>query len=636
MIDINTLRDKVELKESKFLNRLAESGKTKMYKYLSGADVNSTYTAQNVKYVLELNGKKVDWSEITDKTNALFNIGYSDQGNIIGLLTNTNALLQDMLIYSPLEVAKENLKNILTIKVGSKKILGKRYLVDGVSPLTLSLPVITQSNYKTMAVVIHKEHADKLIRILESIDIDALQEDDMIAIAKDLGFISRTQELAIDVAKDKTIEIVDTSQWLKAGTKNKNFWLERQDNDEGWFAKDNLLDIIDSKKNNEELPNFSIKPIIPEKIIENVNYQVTTSSSLVKDVLLQATEDYFNNDYKQMLLYATETELNQRAKSTAIKYEELGKAIKQVLYAYRNYMINNIPQNIDEYDKQTAIFIRKQSKDKTTAFAKVCRNTIYKLGAINNLNAYTLALITYGIDLIDVSPDEGKYFRAIMPEEFNKLYAEGKQAIIREPLFFVDEFIKDDIDDDIDIMVDFINGEAFDKDNNILIAKASYKYNVSSAKLVFEDGRYYAETYKNVELSPVGDEILLTIENITKSTINKINNDDNQDNMIMNYTSASPNNYNLLFNRLDDNISIYGSVGYKTYLPTYYRLMLLNNDKLNTLVNDGLIEAVEQLLDNYDYLITNNINSVLSINKIEIVNEDNDEYRTNYAIAKLL
>ena len=628
-INMDTLRQEVNLKESKFLNRIARSGKDKMYKYLSGADADSTYTAQNIKYILELNGKEIDWSNVDDITNALFSIGYSDQGNIIGLLTNTNALLQDMLIYSPLEVAKENLKQILTIQVGSEKVLGKRYLVDGKSPLTLSLPVITQSNYKTMAVVIHKRHADKLIEILKTIDVDALTEEDIIALSKDLGFISRTQELAIDVAKDKTIEIVNTSQWLKAGIKNKNYWLERQDNDEGWYAKDNLLDIIDSKKQNQQLPDFKVEAVIPESVLDKVKYEVYTSESIAREVLLQATKDYFNTDYKQMLLYSAETELNQRAKATALKYEELNKAIKQVLYAYRNYMIDNIPQNIDEYDKQTAIFIRKQSKDKTTAFAKICRNTIYKLGVINNLNAYTISLIAYGIDLLEVSPDEGKYFRAIMPEEFNKLYAKGKQATIREPLFFVDEFIKDDIDDDIEIIVDFINGEAF-KDN-ILIAKASYKYNATNAKLVFEDGRYYAETYKNIELSPVGDEILLRLENITDTTINNIN----EVGMTMNYTSASPNNYNLLFNRIDNNISIYASIGYKTYLPTYYRLMLLNNDKLNTLVKDGLVETVEQLLDNYDYVNANNINSSLSINKIETVNNDNEEYKTYYAIATL-
>lgn len=628
-INMDTLRQEVNLKESKFLNRIARSGKDKMYKYLSGADADSTYTAQNIKYILELNGKEIDWSNVDDITNALFSIGYSDQGNIIGLLTNTNALLQDMLIYSPLEVAKENLKQILTIQVGSEKVLGKRYLVDGKSPLTLSLPVITQSNYKTMAVVIHKRHADKLIEILKTIDVDALTEEDMIALAKDLGFISRTQELAIDVAKDKTIEIVNTSEWLKAGIKNKNYWLERQDNNEGWYAKDNLLDIIDSKKQNQQLPDFKVEAVIPESVLDKVKYEVYTSESIAREVLLQATKDYFNTDYKQMLLYSAETELNQRAKATALKYEELNKAIKQVLYAYRNYMIDNIPQNIDEYDKQTAIFIRKQSKDKTTAFAKICRNTIYKLGAINNLNAYTISLIAYGIDLLEVSPDEGKYFRAIMPEEFNKLYAKGKQATIREPLFFVDEFIKDDIDDDIEIIVDFINGEAF-KDN-ILIAKASYKYNASNAKLVFEDGRYYAETYKNIELSPVGDEILLRLENITDTTIDNIN----EVGIIMNYTSASPNNYNLLFNRIDNNISIYASIGYKTYLPIYYRLMLLNNSKLNTLVKDGLVETVEQLLNNYDYINANNINSSLSINKIETINNDNEEYKTYYAIATL-
>ena len=125
MFNIDTLRNGANLKKSKSLLRIANNGQEKMYNYLSGIDVDSTYGADNVKYILEMQGD-IDWSRISDKTNALFSIGYSDQGNIIGILTNTNALLQDMLIYSSLEEAKINLQTVLTLGVGSKKIIGKR------------------------------------------------------------------------------------------------------------------------------------------------------------------------------------------------------------------------------------------------------------------------------------------------------------------------------------------------------------------------------------------------------------------------------------------------------------------------------------------------------------------------------
>ena len=67
MFNINTLREGTNLKKSKCLTRIAENGQTKMYQYLSGADADSTYTAQNIKYIIELHGD-IDWSKIDDKT----------------------------------------------------------------------------------------------------------------------------------------------------------------------------------------------------------------------------------------------------------------------------------------------------------------------------------------------------------------------------------------------------------------------------------------------------------------------------------------------------------------------------------------------------------------------------------------
>lgn len=622
MLNINTLREGANLKKSKCLNVIAENGQAKMYQYLSGADADSTYTAQNIKYIMELHGN-IDWSRIEDKTNALFNIGYSDQGNIIGLLTNTNALLQDMLVYSSLDEAKKNLKEVLQLEVGTNSILGKRYAVNGESPLTFSLPVTTQGHYKTLAVVIHREHAEQFKEILKTIDIDALTKEDMYLIAKDFGFISRTQELAIDVAKDKTIEIVDTSEWVNNGIKSKYYWLGKQDNEEGWYAKDNLNDILQAKKENKPMIDFDIVKDIPEQVEMKVMKEVITSESISRGVLTQAVKDYFNNNYKEMLLYSQETSLNNKAKSTAINNEELKIAIRQVLMAYRSYMIDNIP-NEEITDKETSMFIRKLSKEKTTAFANICRNTIYALGRSLGYDDYNIALIAYGTDLLEVSKEEGKYFRAVMPEEFKKLYASGKKATIRETLFYVDEFIKDDIDDGIDVVVDFKDGKAFDK-NNILIAKASHKYNANNAKLVYENGRYYAEIEEGVTLPPVGDEILVRIENPCVDT--------NNTNEVI-YIPKSPNNYNLLFTEDCQDKVIHGALGYKGSLSLAYRLALLQNNNLFNMAKNKQYEHINVILNDYDRVNKYNLISKLTIIKIEVVNSNSD-YEAKYAIIKL-
>lgn len=622
MLDINTLRNGANLKKSRCLNIIAENGQVKMYDYLSGADADSTYTAQNIKYILEMHGN-IDWNKVDDKTNALFNIGYSDQGNIIGLLTNTNAMLQDMLVYSPLEEAKRNLKDVLQIPVGTQSILGKRYAVDGQSPLTFSLPVITQGSYRTLAVVIHREHAERFKEILKTIDIDALTKEDMLLIAKDFGFISRTQELAIDVAKDKTIEIVDTSEWVNNGIKSKLYWLSKQDNAEGWYAKDNLNEIIDAKKKNKPLPKFDIKADIPEDVTSRVVKEVITSETLSRTALVQAVKDYFNDSYSDMLMYAQETSLNAKAKSSATTNKELSSAIKQVLMAYRSYMIDNIPDRQDLTDIETSMLVNKISREKTTAFANICRNTIYALGRALGYNDYVISLTAYGTDLLEVSKEEGKYFRAIMPEEFKKLYAGGKRTTIREKLFYVDEFIKDDIDDEIEVVVSFYDGKAFDKDG-ILIAKASHKYSTDNAKIICENGRYYAEVEKGVSLPPVGDEILIRIENafIDTNNINEVI-----------YTPKSPNNYNLIYTEDCDNKVIHGSLGYRGMLPLAYKLVLLNNNNLFKMAKAQQYDHINTILNSYERVSKYNLINKFTINKIEAVNT-NSEYEAQYAIIK--
>lgn len=626
MFNINTLREGAKIKESRSLLRIASNGQQKMYDYLSGADANSTYTAQNIKYIMEMHGD-LDWNKVNDPSNALFSIGYSDQGNIIGLLTNTNALLQDMLIYSPLEEAKRNLREVLSIEVGTERIIGKRYAVNGKSPLTFALPLITKSHYKTFSVVIHKNHADRFQQIIKTIDIDALTKEDMILIAKDFGFISRTQELAIDVAKDKTIEIVDTSEWVNAGIKPELYWLSKQKTVNGWYAKENLSEIIQAKKQNKPMPDFEITKDIPEEVSSKVNKEVTTSESLARKCLVQATKDYFNDTYREMIMYSQETALNQRAKAKSLEFKELSLAIKQVLMAYRGFMIDNIPKENVE-DIETAMFLRKLSKEKTNEFARICRNTIYKLGQVIGLNAYDIALIAYGTDLIEVSLDEGKYFRAIMPEEFKKLYAQGKTATSRTQLFFVDDFIKDMMDDGAEYVVDFVEGKAYDEDNN-LIAKASYKYNSKNAKIVFEEesGRYYAEIEEGISLPPVGDDVLIRIENVNGS-IESIKD------IKLEYVPKSPNNRNLLIENDYEEKIIHGTLGYRTALSNYYRLMLLNNKALNNMMKENKSEYIDTILNSYERVVHYNLIKPIKINKIECVNKDN-EYESNYAVISL-
>ena len=631
MFNIDTLRNGANLKKSKSLLRIANNGQEKMYNYLSGIDVDSTYGADNVKYILEMQGD-IDWSRISDKTNALFSIGYSDQGNIIGILTNTNALLQDMLIYSSLEEAKINLQTVLTLGVGSKKIIGKRYAVNGQSPLTFSLPVVTKGGYGTYATVIHKHHSERFREILESIDLDALTEEDMKLIANDLSFLSRTQELAIDVAKDKTIEIVDTSEWLEMGVKPANYHLAKQTNSAtGWYAEDNINEIIEAKKNNTQLPEFKISDVTPEAVKEKVLREVVTSESLSRAVLTQAVTDYFNSDFKEMLLYSQETALNQKAKASALEKDKISQAIRQVIIAYRSYMIDNIPRETSN-DTETNLVLSKITREKLAKFASICRNTIYKIGETAGLNAYNIALTAYGTDLVHVS-QEGKFFRAIMPEEFKKLYAAGKTSIEKEKLFFVDDFVKDMMDDGEEYIVDFKEGKAFDE-NGILIAKASYKYNATNAKIVLDEvsGRYYAETELGISLPPVGQEILVLTSDIDEDFAKEVNESTNG--IDIEYTPKSPNNKNVIYTRINDEILVLGTLGYRSSLANHYQYALINNKNINAMAIKNKYNEIDVILNDFNRVNHYGLTSTLNFKEVICVNKNTD-FETYYAIVTI-
>ena len=627
MINLESIKNGMNIRESKTLNKMKKAGEEKMYSYLSGIDPDSSYTGENIKSIMTLTGD-IEWEKVEDVSNALFSIGYSEQGNIIGILTNANALLQDMLLYCDLAQAKENLKRVLSIGVGSKSILGKRYSVNGQSPLTFALPVITSGGYKSYAVVIHNKHADEFIRIMESLDIDALDKEDMLLIAKDISFISRTQELAIDVAKDKTIQIVDTSQWLNMGVKPTNYWLAKNKDIDGWYAKENIYEIIKAKKSGDLMPEFKIEKNIPEEVKTKVGIEVVTSESIAREVLKKAVEDYYNNHYKEMLLYSQETELNITCKALAEQHKELASAIKQVLRAYRSYMIDNMPRNID--DEETAIVLRKIAREKIDAFAVICRNTVYHLGLKAGYGFKDIAMIAYGADLKDVSKDEGKYFRAIMPEEFKKLYAQGKTAKSRERLFFVDELIQDDIDNGEVIVADFKDGKAYIHDTDILMAKASHKYNAKNTQIIFDEvsGHFYAEEELGIDLPEFGDEILLRI--------NTMSDKENIKGATLKYIPKSPNNANVLYiedKELNQNTTM-ATLGYYSMLTTIEQAMLLKNITISTELKNRNFENVSQVLNSYDQVSVAQLSADLTINDIITVNKDS-EYEANYAVLAI-
>lgn len=626
MINLDSIKDGINIRESKTLNKMKQEGEMKMYSYLSGIDPDSSYTGENIKSIMTISGD-IKWEKVEDPSNALFSIGYSEQGNIIGILTNANALLQDMLLYCSLDEAKENLKEVLSIGVGTKAILGKRYAVNGQSPLTFALPVITSGGYKSYAVVIHNKHADEFIRIMESLDIDALTKEDMLLIAKDISFISRTQELAIDVAKDKTIQIVDTSQWLNMGIKPVNYWLAQDKKLGDWNAKDNVYEIINAKKSGDLMPEFKIKENIPEETKMRIRKEVITSESISREVLKKAVEDYYNNHYKEMLLYSKETELNITCKALAEEHKELTQAIKQVLNAYRSYMIDNMPRNID--DEETAIVLRKIAREKIDAFATICRNTVYHLGLKAGYGFKEIAMIAYGADLKEVSKDEGKYFRAIMPEEFKKLYANGKTAVSKERLFFVDELVEDAIFDGEEITASFVNGQAHDE-NGILIARASYKFNAEKTTIVYDEvsGHFYAEQELGIDLPEFGNEVL--------SRINLMADKEAVEGFKLNYTPRTPNNANVIYlydEELNQNITM-ATLGYYSKLSVVEQAMLLKNNSISLELKSRNFDKVQELLSSYDLIKANNLSVKIEIKEIITVNKDS-EYEANYAIINI-
>ena len=626
IINLNAIRKETNIRESRILNKMKSEGEQRMYNYLSGNDPDSSYTGDNVKSIMTLSGD-ITWEKVEDPSNALFNIGYSEQGNIIGILTNANALLQDMLLYCSLDEAKENLKEVLSIGVGTKAILGKRYAVNGASPLTFALPVITSGGYKSYAVVIHNRHADEFIKIMESLDIDALTQEDMLLIAKDISFISRTQELAIDVAKDKTIQIVDTSQWLSMGIKPVNYWLAQDKKIGDWNAQDNLYQIISSKKAGSEMPEFKIEECIPEETKMKVRKEVITSESISREVLKKAVEDYYNNEYKEMLLYSQETELNITSKAMAEQNKELTQAIKQVLNAYRSYMIENMPRNVA--DEETAILLRKIYKEKTEAFANICRNTIYHLGLKAGYGFKDIAMIAYGTDLKEVSKDEGKFFRAIMPEEFKKLYSNGKTATSKEKLYFVDELTEDAIFDGEEVKAAFVNGQAFDADG-ILIARASYKFNAKETTITYDDvtGCFYAEQELGIELPQFGNEVLTRINLMADKEVIEGNS--------FKYTTRTANNSNILF-MFDEETGqdiVMGNFGYYGTLTVVEQAMLLRQNKISQELKNKNFDGVKTVLNDYNRIKNVNLAVELNIKEIMTVNKDS-EYEANYAIVTL-
>lgn len=598
---------------SKALIGLTNKKVNNMYNAINNLEQTTAINQNEIKSIVDNIGC-LDWSKVEDKVAMLFHAGYSDAGNKIGIFTNVNAMLQDMFVYCSLEDKRTNLVKCIA-GACSQSISGTKYVdINGKSPLFYAVPTQDALGYNTCAVMVHKRHADKFMMLLANIDINAMTDEDFNVLANDLSFLSRTQELAIDVAKDKTIEIVPTDEWLNAGIKPYMYHLNLDKKTGKLRSKNNLNEILRTIKDGNTAPEFLLESALTEEDLEKIEHQVVTSSCLTKNAIANAYVEFMNTNMLPILNNST---LTDQVKSIAIfgnNNNEVVKAIVNVLSYYREISYNIVYSE----DKN----LRAAQKEQLKTYANAARNTIYRIGRTLGLDDISIAKLTWAADMYKgqvCNPvNEVGTFKEIMPSEFLFLYADDAITVEEETMYFVEGITEELVLDGIEIELDFVNGEALDECGS-LIASCSYKFN-GNAILEFKEeiGKFIAVKRSTVTIDEVGNELLLGLTKYVDLSGE------------LTYHPTTPNNTNVL-TKLNEAGSISPVANNESkMLNTLYRLAFINNNLACKLVENNAIA----MINNYETVNKYNLRGTLNtVNSYNVLDKNTNQIKTIVAIV---
>lgn len=515
--------------ESKYVNTVAQNKKAETLEFFSPKNVNYLSTAK-IEELIKKSGAELDIiSNVEDKLKLLTSAGYGTAGNIVGKLVNALAILQDALLYCDLETAKTTLVNMFnekTVGLGSRKSKGFTYAKNGKSPILFDVPVITAQGYRTVAIVLHAEIANKkFIDILQHLDVEALTEVDMEILAHDIAVIARTSELAIDVAKDKSIELVNADKWLNSKVVQCAGEYLKTNKGEWVYAKDTMSNMIWARRNRDELSKYDIV-LRSDKASELKAYKVTTSSSLAAESSKKAVIDFMNNVYGELLSYSDTSDLVKQCETVYNSNENLQADIKSICSLYKQYSASvKVNDSVDSESKADMNRIVKEQKER---FIKATRNSLAQIGVQAGVGFKVICEMVVAYFLQDkngIMQTNAEDIKALIPNEFALLYSGQTEKIEKQEIHHIDEIIEELLDEGHDIKATFIKGIGYQIINgevsNHIIAKTSFKYNAQNVSLVIdEDGDVYAELIKKIEMDTnFGDELLVRVSREEKRNL---------------------------------------------------------------------------------------------------------------------
>lgn len=516
---------------SKYVNNMGQKQNEKALSFFSPKNVNYLSSSSIEEIVRNAKEKELDIvNNVEDKLKLLTSVAYGTAGNIVGKLVNALSLMQDALLYSDLETAKTILVNMFnekTVGLGSREIKGFTYANNEHSPILFDIPVITSQGYRTVATVLHAEIANnRFIDILQKLDVEALTEIDMKVLANDIAIIARTSELAIDVAKDKSIKLVNADKWLNSRSVQCAGAYLKSEQGEWKYAKDTMHSMIKSRaKGDETLEKYDIV-VKPESASELDKYKIVTSSSLAAESAKQAVLDFMNQTYGELLSYAKTSELVEQCTVTYNNNIDLQDDIKSICSLYKQYSVS-VKLN-DSVDSESRADLNKILKDQKTRVIQAARNNLAQIGLQAGVGFKTICEMVIGYFLQDkngVMQTNAEDVKALLPNEFALLYSGVTEKVERQDIHHVDEIIEELLDEGHDIKATFVRGIGYQVINGEIsehiIAKTSFKYNAENVTLVIdEEGDVYAELVKKIEMDTnFGDEMLIRVSREEKRNL---------------------------------------------------------------------------------------------------------------------
>lgn len=410
-------------------------------------------------------------------------------------------------------------------EVGTESKSRQRYVEYGA--LIQSVKVVPKLGGGTMTIkTCSKYEVKEFFNRLRNLDTAALTMEDVKAIQDDMQVIGRVmQEIAIDIAKDKTldagVDLMNVFAYIPA--------LSRLIRKSDTGIVDNVKSITDMIED-----AISKNPVVNTGIeIDSIpNYEIKIEkfdgtylkdwASVLQEKVAAATEEFFNEQVMPVVKMAGVTKEDLEIKQLVMNHGAFVNEVVKVMEMYYGYVgtLNASTDHAND-DVNARVSSAKTSADKEVKAA--FRDTLYAVGRVYGYDEAMVRKLVYGATMIN-GPHKANIAKAmaVLGEEDMLLMWSNEEGVAQEAVnvelaeLYVELFDEEEINN---MAVTFIDDIAYNEDGE----EVAYAYGMQALNgegtIIAEGNGFKFLPAKSTTVAPIGTKRVAFIDKFNRNGV---------------------------------------------------------------------------------------------------------------------